>query len=286
MITPRDIAAPLERITWRDGQLLASRDLRDDSSFDARLRHLHIHYLHRTWGVVDGLQAGAAGHAAVVVSPGYALDTDGHELLVPAARRVPAPANVITKTTMYLVISLGTPGSACGSTIPDLSTLCPGVRNPVPIQQGELAWKTVNQVRPGRDVLLARALIANGRLASGVDTSIRRQAATMTEPRIWSDTTLPGQTGWTDGAKAPLQELQAVIDTGEAGFLSTPAYLARLSGTSQPASGFISSASATSFTYVLRPLTELIPAAAVDAASAENSGWTISWVAVDLKGNA
>jgi len=285
MITPRDIATPLERITWRDGQLLASRDLRDDTSYDARLRHLHIHYLHRTWGVVEGLQVNAAGSAAVAISPGYALDTDGHELLVPAVTRVPTPAGIVAKTTMYLAISLAAPGSACGSTTPDLSTLCPGVRDPVPVDKGSLTWKTVNQVQPGRDVLLARVLIAGGRLASGVDTSIQRQAATMAQPRIWSDVTLPGQTGWTDGASKPLQELQAIGDTPEAGFLATPAYFARLSGTSQLASGFISSASATSLTYVLRPLTELIPGAAIDAASAENFGWTISWLAVELKGN-
>jgi hypothetical protein len=284
MITPRDVAIPIERVTWRDGQLLASRDLRDDANNDARLRHLHIRYLHKTWGVVEGLNVVFAGSAAVRVSPGYALDAGGNELLVPVATRVPTP-NLTAKTTMYLVISLGKQAATCGPATPDLSTLCPGVRNPVPLDQGQLAWKAVNEVRLGRDVLLARALIANGRLASAIDTSVQRQAATFIQRRMWSDVTQSGQTGWTDGATNPIRELQAVVDTSAAGFIATPAYFARLSGTSQFAAGFISSASAGSFTFVLRPHVVMVYEKPIDAAMAEDAGWTISWFAVGLEGD-
>ena len=76
MITPHDIAIPLERITWRDGQTLLSRDLHDDQHYADRLRHLHIRYLHRTWGVVEGFEVFALARRGVI-GPGYAIDGDG-----------------------------------------------------------------------------------------------------------------------------------------------------------------------------------------------------------------
>src|SRR6516162_9520492 len=90
MTTPRDLATPLSRITWRDGQTLASRDLREDQRYADQLRYLHIRYQHKTWGVVEGLGVFSSGGSAVEVVPGYALDIEGRELLLPAFTRVAA----------------------------------------------------------------------------------------------------------------------------------------------------------------------------------------------------
>lgn len=283
MNTPRDLATPLARITWRDGQTLTSRDLRDDQFYIDRLRHLHIRYQHKTWGTVEGLSVSAAGSSAVVVRPGYALDIEGQELLIPAFTRVPAPPNITVSTTMYLVISRSTTPTGCAAS-PDLATLCPGVTNPLPIEQGLLSWKTVNEVRVGSDVLLARVLIANGSLASAIDMSVQRFAASMNQPLMWSGSTLSGQTGWTDGTNTLLPEIQANVDTSDGGFITTPAYFARVDGASPVAVGFITSAGATGFTFVVRPYAALTGGTAVNAATAESDGWTVTWLAVELKG--
>jgi hypothetical protein len=284
MNTPRDLAIPLERITWRDGQTLTSSDLRDDQLLVERLRHLHIRYQHKTWGVVDGLQVIALGVSSIAVSKGYALDIEGRELLLPAVTRVAAPTNVAASRTMYLTISRNTTSTGCAGT-PDLATLCPGVRNPIPIEQGLLSWKTVTEVRLGKDVLLARVLIAGGRVASAVDTSVQRFAATLDQPLIWSDATLAGQTGWTD-AQDPEPVIWATVDTSDAGFVATPAYFAHLAGTSQVTVGFISAASAASFTFVVR-YTSTGPGAGgqTEAAAAESAGWIITWLGIELRGN-
>ncbi len=283
MITPRDIATPLSRITWRDGQTLTSSDLRDDQLYTDRLRYLHIRYQHQTWGVVDGLGIVSAGSRAIIVRPGYALDIEGRELLVPAFTRVATPPNIVASTTMYLVISWNTAGTACAAT-PNLSTLCPGVTNPLPLEGGLLSWKTVTEVRLGTDVLLARVLIAAGELASEIDTSVQRFAVTMNQPLIWSGSTLSGQTGWTDVTNTPLPEIQANVDISDGGFIATPALFAYLGGASPVASGFIPLANATGFTFVGRPNASLAGGATVNAATAESDGWTISWLAVELKG--
>jgi hypothetical protein len=274
---------PIERITWRDGQTLASRDMRDDQGYNDRLRHLHIRYLHKTWGVVEGLIVSAAGSSAVLAGPGYALDVEGRELLHPVITRVATPANVTASTTMYLVISQSAVSNGCTVT-PDLGTLCPGVRNPVPIEQGAFSWKTVTGVRPGIDVLLARVLIARGKLASAIDMSVQRPAASMAQPRIWSDVTQQGSTGWTDGIEMPLREMQATVDTSDAGFIVTPAYFARVDGASQVAAGFISSASPTGFTFVVRPaLLQPAHELTVNAGRAERAGWVVAWFAIERK---
>lgn len=279
MNTPRDLAIPLERITWRDGQMLASRDMRDDERYNERLRQLHIRYLHKTWGVVEGLNVIAASTTEVVVTRGYALDADGHELLLPTVAHLATPASKTASTTMYLVISADTEVPACGAPL-DLSTLCPGVTNPIPLQASKLSWKTVNEVRTGLDVLLARALIAGGSLASPINTSVRRRVRSLAQPRMWSDATQPGSTGWTDFMTTPYRNIYANVDTSSAGFIVTPAYFPRLGGTSQPAASYILSAGPSSFTFAVQPAYEAgnTPVAPV----AENEGWIVEWFAVEL----
>jgi hypothetical protein len=279
MNTRRDLALPIDRLVWLDGQVLASRDLRDDQYTSDRLRHLHIRYLHKTWGVVEGLSVTGAGSSGVKVQLGYALDIEGRELLLPADMKFSAPQNVTASTTMYLVISRGSTLHCCAT--PDPSLLCPGVNAGISIEQGELSWKTVSQVHRGHDVLLARVFIQHGKVASAVDTSVQRRADTMAQPRIWSDITQPGQTGWTNGSEQSLVEIGATVDTTNAGFFRKPSYFAYLTGTSQAASGFILSASARRFTFVVRPAFAWTPGFQFDAATAESAGWTIAWVVIE-----
>ena len=87
-----DLAIPLDRVAWRDGQLLASRDLGDDVRRDARLRGLHTRYLHDTWGIALGFEIKTgAGQTSVIVGPGYAVDAYGRDILSPESVEVPAP---------------------------------------------------------------------------------------------------------------------------------------------------------------------------------------------------
>ena len=80
---PRDLQIPFDRVTYRDGQLLASRDLQDDVRADQRLRSLHTRYLHDTWGIALGFTVTASvGSSSVHVGPGYAIDASAQELLL------------------------------------------------------------------------------------------------------------------------------------------------------------------------------------------------------------
>jgi hypothetical protein len=277
-----DLSIPIDRVTWRDGQELASRDLRDSQASAEHFRHLHVHYQHKTWGVVEGLAAASVGPSTVGLSTGYALDIEGSQILLPYPTRVAIPANITTATTLYLVISRsGQAACSCDSgAMPDLPTLCPGIGSIASLWRGVLSWKTVKGVLPGLDILLARVVVAGGKLASKVDASIQRRAASMALPRVWSDSTQPGQTGWIDGMEATVANISATVGTSDAGFIAAPAYFAWLGGTSDVIRGFVSSASATGFTFVLREIVP--PHEAWDAATANGQGWTIQWFAVEV----
>jgi hypothetical protein len=286
MITPRDLAVPLERITWRSGQTLTARDLRDDEAFLQQLRHLHIRYQHKTWGVVLGLGVHRAG-AGLSVTPGYALDIEGRELLWPRPGTVAAPGTK-GKATMYLAISYPAP-TDCAAT-PDLRTLCFGRQNLADVVTAGLAWKTVDEVRPGLDVLLARVLVENSRVVSAIDTSVQRFATVMYRPLFWADTTQPGHTGWQNGTQDLAREIQATVDTTGAGFVSTPAYFALVTATTYPVAAFISEATPTSFTFVARggfqssdiAAQSVVVVTDFNAAAAEKAGWTISWFGIEM----
>jgi hypothetical protein len=284
MTTPRDIAAPLDRITWRNGQLLTAADLRDEQARLDRLRYLHVRYQHRTWGIVGGFSVAAAGTEAVHVGRGYALDIEGRDLLLPGSRTLQVPAGTAAGLTMYLVISWDAGSSCCAST-PDLKQLCPGKGNPLLLEQGALAWKTVEQVRMGYDVLLARVLVSNGELASEIDTTVQRRASSLGRSRVWSDVTLAGQTGWANRS-AMLPELIVDIDTSDAGYIATPAYFAQLTGSTHLAQTSIESATATGFRFVVRLATPdkgFQPRPVLTAAGAESAGLTVSWFAVEFQ---
>ena len=276
---PLDISVPLERLLWRDGQRLIASDLRDDLRYAERLRALHIRYLHRTWGVVEGL-AVTRKVFDVDVTAGVALNGEGYLLLLPDEGMAPEPLRQTQTATLYLVLS---PESecGCGSAAPDLSTLCPGTTTAQARVQATLVWKTVGEVVLGRDVLLGRALVTDGRVTSAIDTTIQSRAATMSQPRIWSDTTMSGQTGWTDSDSKILPGIQVNVDASDAGFLTTPVYIAQISGGASFAAQSISSADNTGFTLQLYFPTSRLGASVPDAAKAESSGWTVTWFAVE-----
>jgi hypothetical protein len=279
---PLDISVPLERLLWRDGQRLIASDLRNDLSYAERLRALHIRYLHRTWGVVEGLEVATNPFDPAVVNAGVALNREGYLLLLPKITAAPALPKLPVTATLYLVLS---PESVCGcgceSSTPDLSTLCPGTTAAQARVQAMLAWKTVGEVMVGRDVLLARALVAAGAIKGAIDTTIQTRAATMRQQRIWSDTTVSGQTGWTDSDSKIVPGIQVNVDTSDAGFLTTPTYIAQVSGGASLAAQSISSADNSGFTLQLYFPASRLGVNVPNAAHAESSGWTVTWFAAE-----
>jgi hypothetical protein len=87
---PDPAATELERLRYRHGQMLRSRDARDQVRIQAQLRWWHNRALHQAFGVVEGLRV--VDGQQVTVEPGLAYDCFGRELLQPHLAAVAVPA--------------------------------------------------------------------------------------------------------------------------------------------------------------------------------------------------
>lgn len=301
---PSDLDIPFDRITYRDGQLLTARDLRDDRRRDDRLRRLHTRYLHETWGIALGFKVRkAADNKAVVVGPGYAVDSAGRDILLAEGIHVPVP-NVIGPETFVLTVSYQEDEAFRDR--PDLAGLClsdgldPRHERPI------FAWRRPEDVRFGPQVPLAHVAVAEGTIQ--LDFRVRRNARPLVRPHIGWGATEPGRTRWHFEAKleSPNYGLYAIVDTSAAGFTKRPYYFALLRGdfgTSvdrppglfQPdawptgtepafflnAFGFITNATPKSFTYRIIPAGRLPFGAPIGPEEAENRRWSISWLGIE-----
>ncbi len=285
-ITPADVDIPFDRVTWRDGQPLTSRDMRDDKRTDDRLRWLHVRYLHGVWGIVSGLDVSELNVGSAIVQPGYAIDLHGRDLLSPEATVVPYPP--LAGPVLMVLVMRYRPDCEYRSQ-PDLRGLCPGASIPPRDEHTDFTWKAVNDVELGCDVPLVGAMIVNARRQGAFRPGVRHYARGESHPRMFSGTTQVGNTGWTEQElkSAKFKFLQAVVDTAEAGFAFTPYYFAQLGkgdGSSYPGGApqlFIALTRSNLFVarVVLAPGMPF--AAVISAQQAERQGWIVSWLAIE-----
>jgi len=79
----------MQRVRFFDGQLLTAKDFQAEQKYHIEKRQLHNRMLHGS-GVVSGLAVSVedAPGAAVLVSPGLAIDRIGNEILVHGPVRI------------------------------------------------------------------------------------------------------------------------------------------------------------------------------------------------------
>src|SRR4051812_42965114 len=95
---------PFDRVTWRDDQRLAARDLTDEQRRAEWLRWLHTQVLHGTWGIVLGhevVPAPGDSHS-VLIKPGFSVTEPGRELILATTLVLPAP---VLPGIQYLVLT-------------------------------------------------------------------------------------------------------------------------------------------------------------------------------------
>ncbi len=123
----REAPTQMERLRYFDGKLLTAQDFQAEQDYQLQKRWLHNRMLHG-FGVVDGLGV-SVDHgpgAAVLVSPGLALDPHGREILVACPVR----------------IDLGTrTGDVCFVTIEFTET----ATHPVPAANGGVEFSRVTE---------------------------------------------------------------------------------------------------------------------------------------------
>jgi hypothetical protein len=297
-----DLDIPFDRITYRDGQLLTARDLNDEQRRHARLRAAHNQYLHGTWGIALGFQVQPmTGNHAVVVGAGYAIDAEGRDI-------------VLSKTLALPVPDVGGPEVFVLTATFNESESSPRRRQIKGACQGDsdgerlsFQWQQARGARFGQQVPLVAVTVAQGTIQGALNLRVRRYARTDSRPHVNVETTEAGQTGWQVWGASQGQTfgLEIVVDTTEAGFHQTPQYFAVLHGdfSNQPNEaalftapgwpsgspvgfspgtfGFITDASAESFTYRVTCVGQPPFSRSLTPAEAESRRWHIAWLGLE-----
>lgn len=139
----------LQRFTYWQGQLLSSKDFRDQSAIAAQLHWWHNRALHNAYGISEGLQVTRNGNT-VTVEPGVAYDRFGRELILskPQALTIPADLEDSFLLAQYQEIDSSNQQN-------ELSQACLPTKFKS-IQPPRLLWKPSNSVKVRDGAILAR----------------------------------------------------------------------------------------------------------------------------------
>ncbi|MDB4881872.1 MAG: hypothetical protein JWL95_638 [Gemmatimonadetes bacterium] len=239
MTTPVSIP-DLERPAFFDGQRLEADDLAAMYDFHRELRWLHNRALHN-WGIAVGFGvSGVKGGREVTVSPGYALDCNGHDLLLSRPITLPVPAVSGTASGKPMLYYLTASYVADADLAPSESRdgECSGggavrrVEAPLVRWQDPRSIVTENRWRRGTDIVLAAVQVLDCALVAAPSLAERRSARPETQPFVAAGRSVPATTIWTFfSSGAVIAGIQTFVDTSSAGFQRTPAYTAQVVGT-------------------------------------------------------
>jgi hypothetical protein len=296
-----DLDIPFDRITYRDGQLLTALDLRDEQRRHDRLRRLHVRYLHDTWGIALGFELRKAeGNRAVVVGPGYAVDSTGRDILLAESIHIRVPTLL---DVTPVVLTMRYQEDAAFRDRPELAALClcggldPRHERPL------FAWRLPDEVRFGPEVPLVQVVVEAGVIQGELDGRVRRYTQPLVRPYIGWGETEPGRTRWRQEDND--HALEVVVDTSEVGFTRVPYYFATLQGDFSNRSGeapllepdvwptgtqptfsleafnFITDADREHFRYQILTHRPGMFRRAIIASEAESRQWTVAWVGLE-----
>lgn len=220
------------RIEYYAGQKLTADDLRDDLTFETRLRQMNLVAQHNTWGVALGYEIfRSRDFESLVIGPGVAYDCFGRDIVSSEPILVPAPVLpphqtsgwfdlVICYLTTEELMQTCDPACADRRERPAWRWVYAGASEAPPFELGE-------GIRPGVDIPVMRVLVQNvtGQdvWITRLDYSTRRKVQAMTRPHIAS-----GQETLTPSFNHELFCWEASISTWEGRFSQTPHYFASL----------------------------------------------------------
>lgn len=225
-----DLDIPFDRVTYKDGQRLTARDMKDDRRRDDWLRRLHTRYQHDTWGIALGLDVDKTNDdKGIRLKPGYAVDYLGRDILQAETIQLPVPTVVGPES---YVLTLSYQEDAVFRERIELKNICLGSGLDPRLERPIRKWQRPDDVRFGPHVPVVQVVVENGAIQGDLDRRVRRNAQPWVRPHIGSGTTERGRSGWREWGEGDNQQLglELAVDTSEAGFTKTPFYFAILHG--------------------------------------------------------
>jgi hypothetical protein len=244
----------LERIQFFNGERLFAADLQTLEAFNREMRWLHNQSLHQP-GVGSGYAvAGNIGDRQVTISPGYALDSLGREIILTETMTQPIPpvADNGSGGSVFYLLTVSYPADTDLKPSETRAGICsqPGV---VRLREEPVfCWVRLNdndtnrqpvdpnlklRISKGLFIVLCQIEVFNCKLKQPVSSVQRRNAVPAKQPRIacgveiapnWKGpkaaTLLP------DISNIGTVKLTADIHTAAGGFQAIPCYVARIMG--------------------------------------------------------
>ncbi len=301
---PIDLEIPFDRVTYRDGQLLAAQDLRDDHRQVLRRQALHTHYLHETWGVALGFEVSVLEDLnKVAVDPGHAIDELGRDILLAKPVEVAVPS---VEGRERFALTVHYQDDVAFRDRRELAAVCLGDGLNPRDERPAFSWRRPGEVRFGLEVPLASVDVEDGQVVDvedshvtegSPDLRVRRNTRPFVRPHIGWGETEAGRSGWqfNNESFATDYGLSINVDTSDAGFTRTPLYFAQLIGNfSSPTEsqhfvpfGQLAALSLGSLAHIVRASqTDFVLQVAdvhthVTDLEAEQRQWRVVWIGVE-----
>ena len=230
-----------ERFRYWQGQMLRSRDFRDQANIEAQLRWWHNRALHTTHGVSLGLEVSyvfesnsSPAVTDLYVRPGVAYDCHGRALILQSRKEISVPqeppsiGNTKTLVLRYKKTSQYPPKQ-------EISGDCLETEGSQFLEEPIFEWWDSNHYDFKQGVPLARVIYRQ--FPRHAFKPVRDEefyafrARAIARPRTASGATIAGNTAWESWEESNSNiGLQVKIDTSAAGFTDTPCYFAWLQG--------------------------------------------------------
>jgi hypothetical protein len=301
----------IERMQFFDGQRLFADDLQSLDDFNRQMRWLHNQSLHQP-GVGSGYAiSGPKGERQVTIQPGYAIDSQGREIVLTETHVEPVPpvANDGAGNSVIFDLTVAYPQASDLVEAETRDGVC-AAAGAVRLREAPVfCWIRLDQatsdvlksLNTGERIRLARAEVLNCQLNSAISLAQRRNARPLSRPYVTSGST--GSSQWSaPRVSATGIELTYPVDTSSACFRTTPCYMARISGDRHFTfkigefilDGFVSVLPDTSAPTGFQVLV-LIPAILMEVngrssvadiaaelpAKLKDNNWTVSWIGVE-----
>ncbi|HVT27903.1 MAG TPA: hypothetical protein VHE81_07795 [Lacipirellulaceae bacterium] len=258
----------VERLKFFNGQRLFAEDLDSIDQLHREMRWLHNQSLHQP-GVGRGFAvSGVKGSKTIDIQEGYAIDSDGREIVLtlPRTEQIPPVAGSDGVPAVYdLAVSYPSDDDLVTTeTRQGICTIPGAVRLR---EEPVFCWVAIggdgqpidadlkSRIDSAQLIRLCRASILNCQLASDISIAERRNARPSTQPYIGAGSTGPKTASringfdWTQtpsdsltanevsSVRALSTPLVATISTTSAGFRTTPSYFVEVRGTRVQAIG-------------------------------------------------
>jgi len=236
----------LERLKFSKGQRLYASDMQSIEQVNCEMRWFHNRSLHQP-GIGSGFAvSGEIGDREVRIEPGYAIDSEGREIVLTRTKTLPVPpvAGGENNIAAFYDLIISYPEGQDLEEVETRQGVCTDRGNVRLREEPNFCWVKLDpnslepvgdrgdEIQKGLRITIMRAEIQNCRLNKKISIAQRRNARPAKGPNIVSGSYVPKPEEWKlwQNQEADPLGLKISIDTSNANFITPPNYQAEIIG--------------------------------------------------------